>query len=152
MPPIVSTVEIACPAEEVFSYVTDPSRFGEWQEGVRSGAVEGGGPQAVGSSCTTTRLIGGRERTSTQEVTVLDPPHRWSVHGIDGPVRADVDVRVEPLGEDSSRVRIELRFSGYGIGRVLVPLFVRSQAAREVPRSCARLKQRLETPDPAAAR
>jgi carbon monoxide dehydrogenase subunit G len=143
--PIMSTVEIARPAQEVFSYVTDPSRFGEWQEGVVSAGVEGGGPQAVGSHCTTTRLIGGRKRTSTQEITVLDPPRRWSVHGIDGPVRADVDVVVEALGEGSgSRVTIALDFRGHGIGRVIVPLFVRRQAASEVPRSCAKLKQRLE--------
>lgn len=151
MPRIMSTVEIACSAQKAFSYVTDPSRFREWQEGVRSGGVEGSGPQAVGSRCTTTRLLGGRERASTQEITVLDPPRRWSVRGIDGPVRADVDVVVEPLDEDSSRVTIELQFNGYGIGRVLVPLFVHRQAAREVPRSCARLKQRLEAPDPAEA-
>jgi uncharacterized protein YndB with AHSA1/START domain len=145
VPPIVSTVEIARPAEEVFSYVTDPSRFGEWQEGVVSGGVEGGGAQELGGRCTTRRLIGGRERTSTQEITKLDPPLRWSVRGIDGPVRADVDVIVEPLrGRPASRVTITLDFKGHGAGRVIVPLFVHRQAAKEVPRSCERLKRLLE--------
>ena len=32
MPPIVLTIEIARPPDEVFAYVTDPSRFPEWQE------------------------------------------------------------------------------------------------------------------------
>jgi uncharacterized protein YndB with AHSA1/START domain len=138
-------VDIARPVEEVFSYVTDPSRFAEWQEGVVEGGLEGGGPQSLGSKCTTRRLIGGRERTSTQEITKLEPPHRWSVQGIDGPVRADVDVIVESLGADpASRVTITLDFNGHGIGRVIVPLLVRRQASREVPRSCAKLKDRLE--------
>jgi hypothetical protein len=34
MAPIVSTVEIARPPEEVFAYATNLSRFSEWQEGV----------------------------------------------------------------------------------------------------------------------
>lgn len=147
MSPIVSTVEIARPPQDVFAYVTDPSRFGEWQEGVVSGDLEGDGPPALGSRCTTTRLIGGRERTSTAEITALDPPRGWSVRGIDGPVRADVDVSIEPLDDRSgSRVTITLEFRGHGLGLVIVPLLVRRQAAQEVPRSCATLKRRLEQP------
>jgi hypothetical protein len=35
-------------------------------------------------------------------------------------------------------------FTGHGIGKVLVPLVVRRQAARENPENMRRLKQRLE--------
>ena len=41
MAPIVSSIEIARPPEEVFSYVTDPSRLAEWQESVVSTRMEG---------------------------------------------------------------------------------------------------------------
>jgi hypothetical protein len=41
-------------------------------------------------------------------------------------------------------VTIELDFTGHGIGRLLVPLVVRRQAAREMPDNMTRLKQRLE--------
>jgi uncharacterized protein YndB with AHSA1/START domain len=33
MPPITTTIEVGRPAEEVFPYVTNPSRFAEWQHG-----------------------------------------------------------------------------------------------------------------------
>jgi hypothetical protein len=93
----------------------------------------------------TNRRIGGRERTATQELTAIDPPHRWSVHGIDGPVRADVDVRIEPLdGNTRSRVTISLDFVGSGIGKLIVPLFVTPGAPREVAQSCETLKTRLD--------
>jgi uncharacterized protein YndB with AHSA1/START domain len=36
MAPIVSSVEIARRPEDVFSYVTDPSRLAEWQESLVS--------------------------------------------------------------------------------------------------------------------
>jgi len=145
MAPIVSTIDIARPQEEVFSYVTDPNTFPEWQAGVVHGSIEGGKTPSLGSKCTMTRQIGGRERESTSELTKLDPPTGWAVHGIDGPIRAIVDVTVEPLdGGAQSRVRIELDFEGHGIGKLLVPLVVRRQARTEMPANCARLKQQLE--------
>jgi carbon monoxide dehydrogenase subunit G len=145
MAPIVSTIDIARPQEEVFSYVTDPTTFAEWQAGVVRGSMEGGKTPSVGSKCTMARRIGGAERESTSELTKLDPPTSWAVHGIDGAIRAIVNVTVEPLDAGAqSRVRIELDFEGHGIGKLLVPLVVRRQARTEMPANCARLKQQLE--------
>ncbi len=140
--PIVSTVEIERPPSEVFPYVTDPTRFGEWQAGVVSGSTEGAA--GVGSKCTMTRKIGGTQRTSTSEITQYEAPSRWAIHGIDGPIRADVSVLVEPLDAGQrSRVTIQLEFQGHGFGKLLAPM-VTSQARKEVPKSCQNLKQRLE--------
>jgi hypothetical protein len=99
----------------------------------------------VGSRCTTVRKIGGREREVITEITEYDPPRRWADRGISGPIRAIVAVTVEPLADDSrSRVTIDLDFTGHGIGRLLVPLVVRRQAAGEMTENMSRLKQRLE--------
>jgi hypothetical protein len=148
--PIVSTTDVECPAETAFAYVTDPSRFHEWQRNVVSGRVDGE-PARLGSRCVITRRIGGRERTVTQELTAIDPPHRWSIHGIDGPVRADVDVRVEPLdGNTRSRVTISINFFGHGVGKLIVPVFVTPGAPREIAESCEALKARLDRGAPAA--
>jgi uncharacterized protein YndB with AHSA1/START domain len=146
MAAIVSKVEIAGRADEVFSYVTDPSRFPEWQQGVVSGRMEGGGTHGVGARCITTRRIGGAERASTSEVTEINPPSRWAVRGLDGPIRAIVNVTVEPLNETArSRVTIEVDFEGHGIGKLLVPLVVRRQAEREMPQNLQKLKERIES-------
>ncbi len=142
--PIVSSVDIARPPEQVFAYVTDPTRFGEWQEGVVEGHIEGGDAPHLGALCTMTRRLGGSNRTSTSELTVVDPPRRWAIHGIDGPIRADIDVTVEPLeGGEQSRVTIRLDFTGHGAGRLIAPLVIR-QSRKEVPRSFGRLRQLLE--------
>ena len=144
MAPIISTVEIARAAEEVFAYVTDPSSMPEWQQGCVRGHMDES-PTRVGSKCTTVRRIGGREREVTTEITEYEPPLRWADAGIDGPVRALVAVTVEPLPHRSrSRLTIELDFAGHGIGKLLVPLIVRRQAAGEMPENMRRLKQRLE--------
>src|SRR3954471_2449139 len=141
----VVSVEVDRPQEEAFAYVTDPSHFAEWQAGVVGGSSGAGANETVGAKCTPTRSIGGSERTSTSELTTLDRPSRWSVHGIDGPIRATVEVTVEAL-ESRSRVTIAVDFEGHGIGKLLVPLMVRRQAEKEMPGNLRKLKERLERP------
>lgn len=143
MAPIISTIEVARPPDEVFSYVTDPSRMPEWQQGVTSGRLEGAG---VGSRCHTRRKIGGAERDVVTEITKYDPPRRWADHGVEGPIRAVVSVRIDPLDDENlSRVTIAVDFEGHGIGKLLVPLVVRPSARREMPGNMERLRQRLDS-------
>lgn len=152
MPPIVSNIEIARPPDEVFSYVTDPSRFTEWQDDVVSVRLAGGRRPSVGSRFTTTRRIGRVERTMTQQITEISPPRSWAVHGVDGPIRPNVNLTVEPLNDGArSRVTIALDFEGHGIGKALLPL-IRRQAQKGAPMSYRNLKERLESGDNRAAR
>jgi uncharacterized protein YndB with AHSA1/START domain len=145
MAPIVSSVEIARRPEDVFSYATDPSRQPEWQESLVSSRAEDGGPPAVGSKVTQTRRVGRGERTMTIEMTEVNPPRSWASRGIDGPVRAIAKGTIEPLDDGArSRVTIALDFEGHGIGKLLVPLFVRRQAKDDLPRTARKLKERLE--------
>jgi uncharacterized protein YndB with AHSA1/START domain len=146
MAPIVSSIEIARPPEEVFQYVTDPSRLPEWQESAVESRLEGGGPPAVGSRVVVTRRVGRSERKMTTEVTTHSPPRSWGGRGIDGPVRGIFNGTVEPLDDGArSRVTIELDFEGHGLGKLLVPLVVRRQAQKEMPRNMQTLKARLES-------
>jgi uncharacterized protein YndB with AHSA1/START domain len=142
---IESDIIIARPPTEVFSYVTDPSQFGEWQSDVVSGHLEGDQPARVGSRCTMTRRIRGSERTFTFEITKLDPPVTWAIHGIDGPVRTDVTVTIEPVNDgQDSHVTIKVDYHGHGIGKMLLPGVVR-KAREEAPQNCENLKRQLES-------
>ena len=144
MSPITVSIEVDRPAEEVFAYATDPGRFSEWQKGVVSGQMDSVGSPKVGDHCLTTRRIAFANRPDTSELVRFDPPHHWGVRGLDGPIRAIVDVTVEPRTETSANLTIALDFEGHGIGRLLVPLLVRGQARREMPVNVSNLKQRLE--------
>ena len=132
----------------MFAYATDPARFPEWQKGVTEGHLGHPGPAEAGTRCLTTRRIGGARRTVTSEVTQLDPPRAWGVRGIDGPIRAAVDLTVEPLTDSTSRLTIAVDFEGHGIGKILVPLLVRRQAQKEMPANLATLKGRIEAQQP----
>src|SRR6184192_4041412 len=116
MPPIVTSAEIGRPAAEVFACATDPARFSEWQKGVVDGHMDGPGngsqAPAVGARCVTTRRIGGADRPATSELVHIDPPRTWGVRGLDGPIRAAVDVVVQPVTDARSRLTISVDFSG----------------------------------------
>jgi uncharacterized protein YndB with AHSA1/START domain len=133
MSPITATAEVDRSATDVFAYATDPTRFSEWQKGVVEGHM-------------TTRRIGFANRPVTAEVTHIDPPRTWSVRGIDGPIRAVVDLTVETVADNRSRITISIDFQGQGIGKLLVPLVVRREARKEMPANLATLKALLERP------
>lgn len=97
------------------------------------------------------------ERCFTASASGASQPSTFACHSgkrvgsvtyanIDGPIRAIVDVNVEPLVDNrSSRLTIDLGFTGHGIGKLLVPLFVRRQARTEMSANLRRLKERMET-------
>lgn len=57
-------------------------------------------------------------------------------------------MNVDPLEDGRrSKVTITIEFTGHGIGKILVPLVIRPQAAKEMTTNMQGLKQRLETKD-----
>lgn len=146
MSPIVATTVVERPAADVFAYATDPAKFSEWQKGVVDGHLDRpeAGQPAPGTRCLTTRRIGGSNRQTTSELVHINPPTTWGVRGLDGPIRAAVDVLVEPVTDSRSRLTITVDFTGHGIGKVLVPLVVRPEARKEMPANLAALKLIME--------
>ena len=142
MTPLISTIEIARPPEEVFAYATDPLRFAEWQHDVVNVRM------LDDSRFATTRRISGTERTMIQRITRDDPPRTFAARGVDGPIRPHATIAVEPTdGGARSRVTFTLDFEGHGIGVPLVPLVFR-QAKKSAPTSYQNLKRLLESDSP----
>ncbi|KAB1142019.1 hypothetical protein F7R91_30505 [Streptomyces luteolifulvus] len=132
--------------EDVWAYVIDPSHLPEWQASAISAEQLDEGPMGVGSRVRVTRHVGRRrEMPMTMEVTEFQPPHTWGMRGIDGPIRGHVHGEITPLDDGrASRVTLDLDFEGHGVGKVLLPLVVRPQVRKELPRNEQLLKDRLE--------
>jgi uncharacterized membrane protein len=143
--PIVSSVEIDRPAADVFAYLDDLARHGEWQDAIVSTRVLTEGPVGVGTRAVDTRRIGGsRTQDSTYEVVEHDPPRRSAFRGVDGPVRPVGSVTIEAVDEGRSRVTVEIDLKGHGLaGAVLAPI-ARSQARKQIPKDQQKLKELLE--------
>jgi uncharacterized protein YndB with AHSA1/START domain len=144
MTSLESQIDIDVPPQDVFAYMTDPTHFPEWQRDVVAVRMNEGARGTPGDRFTTTRWIGGRQRTMTQEITEVDRPRRWSARGVDGPVRPHATTVIESLdGGRRSRVRAELDFEASGLATALLPL-VRRQASKVAPVSYQNLKEILE--------
>lgn len=141
---IVDSIEINRSPEDVFAYVDDLNRHGEWQQNIVSTRVETDGPTRVGSRATNRRRVPGGERSFSFEITEHDPPRKVSFRGVNGPVRPVGTVTFEPL-EGGARTKLTLDFDlkGQGIGLLFAPL-ARANARKEIPKDHRKLKEILE--------
>ncbi len=146
MAPISKSIEIDRRPEDVFAYLDDVKRHGEWQEQIVGVEPQGDQPMGVGKRVRETRRVPGGDRSMNYEITEHDPPRQSSFRVLDGPVRAVGTVAIEPLDDGSrSRLTITIDFQGHGLaGKVLLPV-AKSQARKQIPRDQAKLKALLES-------
>ena len=147
---IKHSIEINRPAEEVFTYLDQVDRHNEWQGQLVSTTIETDGPVSVGTRVVEHRNVPGGARDFPYEITEHEPPHKVLFRGTAGPVRPVGTYTVEPVGESSSRMTLELELEGHGIGK-LFAIFARRQAAKEFPESLQKFKELLESGAAAAA-
>ena len=144
VPPIVETIQVARPPEEVFAYLDDLARHDEWQEAIVGTRLETDPPTRKGSRAVDTRKVpGGRTQDFEYEVTEHDPPRRSAFQVLKGPIRPSGVVTIEP-SNGGSRVTLQIEFKGHGLGRLLLPLVLRD-ARKRIPLDQQRLKERLES-------
>ena len=147
MSKIVEIIEVGRSPEDVFTYVDQLERHGEWQTQIISVTRETEGPTRVGTRATDLRKVPGGKQSVTYEITEYDPPRRVSFRGLNGPIRPVGTMTVESIGEGRSRITLELDLQGHGLlGALLGPL-ARSDARKQIPRDQQRLKERLESGD-----
>jgi uncharacterized membrane protein len=146
MAPITESIEINRRPEEVFAYLDDVKRHGEWQDQIVDVEPQGDEPMGIGKRVRETRRVPGGDRSMTYEITEHDPPRQSSFRVLDGPVRAVGTVSIEPLdGGSRSRLTITIDFQGHGLGgKVLLPI-AKSQARKQIPKDQAKMKALLES-------
>lgn len=146
MAAITDTVEINRRPEDVFAYIDDLERHGEWQEDIVSVRIEGEGTTKVGTRAVEVRKMAGREQKVTYEITEHNPPRSFAFRGTDGPIRPVGKGTIEPLdGGERSRFTIEFDFDAHGIGGKLLRPVALAQAKKAIPKGQQRLKERLES-------
>ena len=146
MAPISESIEINRTPADVFAYLDDVKRHGEWQSQIVDVQPQGDQPMGVGKRVQETRRVPGGDRTMTYEITEYEPPRQSSFRVLDGPIRAVGTVSVEPVDDGSrSRVTVTIDFEGHGLaGKVLLPV-AKTQARKQIPNDQARMKELLES-------
>jgi uncharacterized membrane protein len=147
---ITHGIAINRPAEEVFAYLDQVDRHNEWQDSLVSATIKTDGPTRVGTRVIERRNVPGGTRDIPYEITEHDPPRKASFRGTAGPLRPVGTYTVDPTGESSSRMNLELDLEGHGIGK-LFAILARRQATKQVPVDHEKFKERLESGIAAAA-
>ncbi len=136
------TIGIARPPDDVFAYLSDVANLTEWQSGVHSAEIEGGGAATVGARVVESRTMLGKEMTTTLEIVDFEPPRLFTLRALDGPALLTVRHELEPSGgETELRVVVEgevKHMPGFAAG-----LMMRG-AERQFRKDFERLKRLLE--------
>jgi len=143
---IRESIEIARPPADVFAYLDELTRHGEWQDQIVSVRLDTEGATRAGSRATEVRHVVGRDQTVSYEITQHDPPRSFAFRGLNGPVRPVGRGTIESLDDGSkSRFTLEFDFESHGLlGKALRPIAT-SQARKQIPKDQQRLKERLES-------
>lgn len=95
------SIAIDRPPEDVFAYLADVSNLTEWQSGVHSAEIEGGGAAAVGARVVESRTLLGKEMTTTLEIVDCEPPRLFTLRALDGPALLTIRHELEPTGGET---------------------------------------------------
>jgi hypothetical protein len=78
------SIEIARSPEDVFAYVTDPSKLGTWQDAEEVTQLTPG-PVGPGTRFREVHKVMGRRREEVTEVMVHEPARRFDIRVVEGP-------------------------------------------------------------------
>jgi uncharacterized protein YndB with AHSA1/START domain len=135
------TLQIARPVDEVFAYLTDIERIPEWQASAEETSLEG--ELTEGSRIREVRSMMGRRATSTMEVTEYDPPKRFSLRTVEGPITYAVEHALEAV-DGGTRVTFTGRGETNRVPRLMLGT-VRKTIQRQFVKDLETFKQRLES-------
>lgn len=145
--PIRFTIEttIDRPREEVFAFVCDPQRLRRWQPLVVEVELLDEPPLRQGSRLREVREVRGRRLAQTVRVSAFDPPSRFGLEILEGPIPVHGDLTFEPV-PGGTLVRLHAHGQAPRLVRPLAPLLA-VFLKRETRRQYARLKSVLESAD-----
>jgi uncharacterized protein YndB with AHSA1/START domain len=135
------TLEIARPLDEVFAYLTDVARIPEWQASAEEASLEG--ELAEGAKIREVRSMLGRRAASTLEITEYEPPKRFSLRTVEGPIAYAVEHALEAV-DGGTRVRFTGRGETKRVPRLMLGT-VRRTIERQFVKDLETFKRRLES-------
>jgi hypothetical protein len=141
------SVVVRRPVVEVFAYVTDLPRTGEWRTTVlEADALEFQGSSAVGARFRAVTRVATRRWDWILEVTRWDPPWGFAYAVVEGSVPMEVEYRLEQH-EEGCRFTLEAATETVGgiFGRLVVPVIAFGMR-REVRMHVRNLQRILDVP------
>jgi carbon monoxide dehydrogenase subunit G len=102
------------PKQEVFDFVTDPANDTKWRDSASSAEWISEGPVGVGSTQRSVDKFLGRKIELTTEVTAWDPPNKYGLKTLSGPVPTESTITFESEGSGTQlMINGQVEFGGF---------------------------------------
>lgn len=146
MPKTEESVVIDRPIQEVWDFVDDPNNQTMWQSHVERFEQLDGGPRQVGTTFRGVTRVAGQNLEWTAQTTEYEPPRANAFQSIEAPMSFRGSTRLEPVGDDATRVTYLLEADNLGgfFGKLADPIVTRMYS-RDVKASLENLKEILES-------
>jgi Polyketide cyclase / dehydrase and lipid transport len=147
-----SRVTIASSVRAVWAYVCDVGRWPEWAPGVLECRVRGGAPLQPGSRVEQrAKGIFGYTRDRSQDVTVVEAPHRVAFAGPMGPSAARWGMELKPMDDRQTEAMMWIEVDLGGFMRGIPGRVLKARVRRVSDRELAAMKAALESAPPGAS-
>ena len=141
---IEGSLDIKCPVEAVFAYVTDQRNIPQWEAAVKEVQVIPDGPPAVGTKSKVVGTFLGMKLEAAFEITALEPNRSYTYKGGAGPAVGETTMHFEPMGNGTgTRLGVTFHMEPGGLFKIAEPLLA-SQIKKQWDADGQRLKALLE--------
>lgn len=128
--------------QDIWDYISDPSKLVEWQASAESFEWTSEPPHGVGSTMLGVAKLLGRKVESKSEITVWDPPTRYGLKQIGGPIPFEATITIQPMANGTKlTVRGEMEIGGFF---KIAEGLVLKQMQKEMDKDYNALKKLLE--------
>jgi uncharacterized membrane protein len=140
---IEESIDIKCPAEAVFAYLSNVENDPKWQPSVVAAKMTSEGPPGVGSTGVHRVKFMGMTDEYGWEVTEFEEPKRIAWRLTSGPLTGRMSYAVD-AGDDGATVAIQMEGEFHGLRRLLTPL-AGPMGRKQTRDDLANLKKALES-------
>jgi uncharacterized protein YndB with AHSA1/START domain len=133
-------IVIERPPEEVFAYLADVRHLPEWQTGIVE--LRADDEPRLGGRHVEVRSLLGKRIEATLEITAYEPPRRFDLEVVEGPLKLRVAHTLEPV-DGGTRVEVDGEGDPGRLFRFAGPLLARA-VEKQTRDDLARLKRLLE--------
>jgi len=108
--------------QEVFDFLSDPTKDVEWRDSSVSGEWISEPPHGVGSTYKSVDKLMGRAIEVTQEITAWDSPNQYGFKGASGPMSFELTMKFEAQ-DNGTKATISVEAQSGGLFKMAENLF-----------------------------
>ena len=139
---IQETVEVNCPADQVFAYVSDAKSWPKWHLSMLEASQTSPGKIGIGATCGGANKVLGLRMPWTSKITEYEQDKKWQETIVSGSTVIEESVTFDPI-EGGTKLTEVYDMKVGGFLRFMAPMVI-SSMRKEMKANLTKLKENLE--------